>query len=642
MYAKCGAMASAHAIFQAMRSHDVVSWTALILGYADNGRGHVALDLFSAMRRSGCDPNARTFVAVILACSSMAAVDRPMAIEKGRWIHEQAAQHGFDTDRFVGNTLVDMYAKFGSMADAAKAFDRMPQRDVVAWTSLMLGYAAAGEGELVLELFSRIRSQGCAPDRLCFTAALTACSIVAGKETGKRIPVPEAHPAMVVKLESLRKVMEIHSQAATSGKNFDVCLSNTLVDAYSKSGSLLDARRVFDRMPRHDVVSFTALMLGAVEGDRAETALELLGSMRARGCEPNARTFVAGLMACTNLAAKEEARLEILPDGTRMAFKLASLERGMELHSQAAKERYDVTDMFVGNTLVDFYSKCGSLQDATKAFDRMAEHDLVSWNALIAGHLDNGLDERALQLFLEMDRRGCSPDPASYTSALAACAGLASLGAARDIHWRLCKAGLETDAFVHNALVDFYGKSGRMADAELVFQSLASVDVVTWNALAAGLSRQGSYRLVVDLLWAIKDQGLEPDGITFLALLAAYGHAGLVDHGRRAFAAMVETYRIEPGIEHYHCLVDMLGRANRLEEAVAVVSAMPHRPSSVTWTTVLSACVKWKNLGVASVAFESLLGIDPDGPAAYVLMANVYGSAGMAEEEAKLLEHVRR
>ncbi|EFJ37928.1 hypothetical protein SELMODRAFT_73601 [Selaginella moellendorffii] len=509
-------------------------------------------------------------------------------------------------------------AKRGKAENARAMFLAMPERDLVAWNAMITAYAQNGNLQVAQAMFFRMPAR----NFVSWNAIIDGCAQGQDEALAKKVfdSMPQREvvswTAMVATYSQSGRLEE--AQALLSKMPaLNIVSWNVMIQAFADNLLVEEAKERFDRAPEHDFVSWNAIITAYAQTSQIFLARAAFDRMPQR-------------------------------DVVSWATMIQSYAQEGQPSMDQAKEIFDRApqrNVVSWNVMITGYSASGRIKQSRGLFERMpmmAEHDLVSWNALIAGHLDNGLDERALQLFLEMDRRGCSPDPASYTSALAACAGLASLGAARDIHWRLCKAGLETDAFVHNALVDFYGKSGRMADAELVFQSLASVDVVTWNALAAGLSRQGSYRLVVDLLWAIKDQGLEPDGITFLALLAAYGHAGLVDHGRRAFAAMVETYRIEPGIEHYHCLVDMLGRANRLEEAVAVVSAMPHRPSSVTWTTVLSACVKWKNLGVASVAFESLLGIDPDGPAAYVLMANVYGSAGMAEEEAKLLEHVRR
>ncbi|XP_024519409.1 pentatricopeptide repeat-containing protein DOT4, chloroplastic-like [Selaginella moellendorffii] len=458
-------------------------------------------------------------------------------------------------------------------------------------------------------------NNSCKPDGRTFLAAVKACTNLAVKEA-----VRESDET-VTKVLSLEKGLAVHLQLTRCCKDQDdVFIANALVDMYAKCGSLVDSERVFHGMKNLTVVTWTSLMLGYVDNGRQELALELFVSMANLGavCPPNARTFVAVLKACTGMAEKEE--VTVVSD---KSYKQLSLEKGLALHSEAARHGCD-TEVFVANTLVDMYSKCGSLEDASRVFYQMPHRNVVTYTALITGFSETGEAKLALELFSLMKRDGgCVPDSKTFAAVLKACGGAVDLQMAREAHAAACRRGLESDRVVANSVVDTYGKCGRISCAQHVFDTLCCRDTVTWTALIAGYGRQGDTDRVLALFREMETAGSRPNGTTFVSLLAAFSRAGLVDSGKLCFQAMRSRYGVDPGMEHYLCMVDLLARANLVEAAVETLERMPFKPEALAWRTVLGACQDG-NFGAGKIAFESLMGAKGDHAAAYDLMANFH------------------
>ncbi|XP_024537145.1 pentatricopeptide repeat-containing protein At1g11290, chloroplastic-like [Selaginella moellendorffii] len=625
MYAKCGSMDDARRVFESMERRNMVAWTSLMLGYAESGDGQAALELFQVMERENCPRDARTFVAAVKACSSLAMAAKEgsssarsmRTLETGMAVHREARKSGFESDAFVACGLVDLYAKCGSMEDARRIFERFASHDVVSWTALILGYGDNGEHEVAVELFLRMVHQGYHANARTFVAVIKACSSLAEEEQG----------GSVIKFRALATGMAIHRLAAANGgcDSRDVFVGNTLIDMYAKCGTMVDSRRVFDAMLTRDVVSYNAIMLGYAENDGEAMALELLAAMHRE--EPrvvaNSLSYLAAVKACNHLASREEAR-----DFDGRAVKIESLEKGMAVHARATEAGCD-RDLLVASSLIDMYSRAGSMEDSHRAFDQMESHDVVSWTGLVSGYAENGDGESSLAVFFAMVDEGVEPDSWTLAAALKACGSIASSKAGRRLHGEICRHGLEGDTIVVTGLIDFYGKCATMADAQRVFDGsmVAARDVVAWTALVSGYGRQGDVKFVFVTFQAMVDTGVRPGGVTLLCVLAACSHAGLVERGKRLFGSMREKYGIDPGREHYHCVIDMLGRANHLEEALEIVRSMPFQAGVVTWMTILSACRKWKNTRVGSEAFDALVGMDVRvKSSAYLLMAHVYES----------------
>ncbi|XP_024543939.1 pentatricopeptide repeat-containing protein At2g13600-like [Selaginella moellendorffii] len=478
MYCKCGSLDDARSVFDGMLLRDVVSWNALMQGYVDAGQGGKALEIFSRMMEdSGCDPDARSFVAAIKACSSElqegeSSTDsdgkklsiRGKALDRGRWIHSQAAKFGCESNMFVSSSLIDFYAKCGRLVDARRVFSRMRVRDVVTWNAIILGHAENEEPELALEFFSSMQREGSVPNSRTFVAAIKACAVLAEFESSTRVEKSD------VKVASLERGMALHSQAERSGSVSDVFVRNILVDMYAKCGDVEDSRHVFDRSSHRDVVSWNALILGYADNGEEHLALGLFSSMP----KPNSRSYVAALKACSALAAKEQGK-EF--DG-KAGIKIDSLEKGMALHAGAAISGCEL-DHFVANTLVDMYVKCGSTEDGRRVFEKIPHRSAVSWSALILGYANNRQGKLGLELFLqEMEKTpGLTPNAQAFNSVLKACASVANLRSSKFFHGEICKSGCESIPALGTSLVDSYGKCGSSSEAQRVFDLLARNDV---------------------------------------------------------------------------------------------------------------------------------------------------------------------
>ncbi|XP_024534144.1 pentatricopeptide repeat-containing protein DOT4, chloroplastic-like [Selaginella moellendorffii] len=606
------------------------------MGYAENGRGDLALEIFSQMEAQGIESNRLSFLGAFKACIAVAGKEVGILVDgkvvkveslgMGMGIHAKSLRslrrrgryQQEDEDIKLPNTVIDMYSKCGSLRDAFMIFERMPWHSVISWTVLMLGFVENGEEELALELFDKMTEMELLePDDRTFVAAIKACAAQAEKEAGVEIS------AKRIKLKFLEKGMEIHARARAQGHyDTDVFVGNGLVDLYAKCGSMLDSRRVFEKMVTRDAISWTSLMLGYDDNEEPKLALELFEAM---DCPPTALSFVAAFKACSSLA-EPEAGVSL---DEKLVVKLEILDKGMALHSRAERAGFD-REILVVNTLVNMYASCGSMADARRAFDRSLQRDLVLWTSLMVGYVQNSQGSQALEIFTRMKQevRGFSADPRTYCAALKACGSSAGIGLATAIHADLCRywSFIEHDPVLATTLLDSYCKCGSVLDSQLVFDLLSVADSVAWTALVAGYGRRGDTARVFALVDAMIEQGVELNKVTFRCVLTACSHAGLVARGKRYFARMTSEFGISPGIEHYVCMIDLLSRANELEAAVEMVHRMPFKPNAMAWMVLLAGCQKWKNVEIGRVAYESLVELDRNNAAVYEIMSNIFRS----------------
>ncbi|XP_024545382.1 pentatricopeptide repeat-containing protein At4g18520, chloroplastic-like isoform X2 [Selaginella moellendorffii] len=616
LYAKCRSMVDASRVFEKMRERDAVLWTALLLGFVESKEDEAALEVFSRMLLvESLAPDSRTIVAVLRACSSLAAKEESQRLQgrdlKIRWLetgmtlHAMLAELGHSANIFVANTLVDMYAKCGSMDNARLVFDSMQRHSVVSWTAMVSGYMENHEGEISLKYFEAMLAEGFATDAQAYLPALMACTSLAEKEEPTGFP---GDRTMMVKVLSLERGMAVHSRARRSGDDSNSFVATSLINMYAKCGSLGDAERVFFVTRHRSSVLWTSMIMALAEGGEGKMALDLFQRMQDEGVEPDSRAFIAALSACSGLASKGE-KTKKLTGRQQQQQQQRWLETGMELHSRAAKLGLEA-DIFVANTLVDMYSKCKCMYMARWVFEGMQQRSIVSWNAIISGYVEAGESHTALELFqrLQQQQEDPAPNAQTFVPALKACTILALFEVGRKIHASIREAGPSDCVLLANALIVFYGKCGSMAEAEEVFASIQRqqhlvLPVIIWNNLLAGYSQCGDSN--------------------------ACSHSGLVEDGKCYLEAMARDYGIAPGVEHYNCVVDLLGRANLVEESVAVAESMLVEADSMVWKTVLCACIEWKDLENGRAAFQRMVELDESDSAAYVLMAKLYSQCGI-------------
>ncbi|XP_024545070.1 pentatricopeptide repeat-containing protein At3g09040, mitochondrial-like [Selaginella moellendorffii] len=644
MYAKCGAMEDARRVFDAIESHTVVSWNALVLGYARNLDGTRALESFSRMTDARFDPDARTYNAVLKALAISlekelggdgdVAKKKRHFLEKTLAVHARLKEAGHERDVFVASSLVDLYAKCGSLIDASNVFERMARHDAVSWTALILGYVQGGEFQKALDLFSRMVGEGFQPDARAFVAALKACaSLASSEEEGSIFFGLEEQGSGSSERKDERRIVcleigvAIHAELEKLGLvESDLFVASSLVDMYAKCGCMEDSTRVFERMKQRDVVTWNSLLMGFAQGGEAKIVLSLFHRLQQQGggVEPDTRTYIAVFKAFANLAARN------YKDGDLRSW---CLDQGRAIHSQMSPLSSSSTEIFLWSTLVDMYSKCGNLINAREIFDSVSKPDLVLWNSIILGCALNDENELALELLDRLQQQNLSPDDGTFVAALKACGNSAALETGRTIHTQVLNAGLESKPLVATSLVDFYAKSGTMDEARDVFDSMdpAKRSSVTWNSLLSGYSRVGDHNQVFQVFESMKAGASSRaceivNGVTFLCLLNACSHAGLVDRAKDYFESMRGDYGIAATEDHYACMVDLFGRSNQMEAAVSMAESLPLEGGSglkrAVWMTVLSCCERMGNKEIGKLAFETIVKLNPDDAPAYVLLAN--------------------
>ena len=582
MYAKCGSIDDARLAFDKMEERDVVTWNVMIGGLAEHGCGHEAYELFLQMKREGLKPDAFTYASILNVCASAGA------LEWVKEVHTHAREAGFESDVRVGNALVHMYAKCGSIDDARLAFDKMEERDVVTWTVMIGGLAEHGCGHEAYDLFLQMKREGFKPNAITYISILNACASAG----------------------ALEWVKEVHTHAREAGFESDVRVGNALVHMYAKCGSIDDARLAFDKMEERDVVTWNVMIGGLAEHGCGHEAYELFLQMKREGLKPDAFTYASILNACASAGALEWVK---------------------EVHTHAREAGFE-SDVRVGNALVHMYAKCGSIDDARLAFDKMEERDVVTWNLMIGGLAEHGCGHEAYELFLQMKREGLKPDAFTYASILNACASAGALEWVKEVHTHAREAGFESDVRVGNALVHMYAKCGSIDDARLAFDKMEERDVVTWSVMIGGLAQHGCGHEALEVFRSLIADGVKPDEISFVAVLSACSHSGLVDEGRRLFLAMTQDYGIEPTVVLCNCMVDVVGRAGHLEEAKLFIDKMPVEPNEATWGALLGACRTYGNVDLGKLAANERLKLEPMDASTYVLLSNIYAAAGKWEE----------
>ncbi|KAH7439393.1 hypothetical protein KP509_04G059000 [Ceratopteris richardii] len=507
-------------------------------------------------------------------------------------IHEQVIRSGYESDLFIGSSLVDVYARCGCLQEAHAVFDNLKNKNAVSWAALIIGYAQHGEGQCSMELLERMHLENVDIDRIAFVSIIKACSSVGGLKQGRLLN---------------KKMLE-------KGLFPDNLLGNALVDMYSRCGDLDDASCIFKRLLVQDVISWGAIIAGYDGCGFSFEALSLFDQMQQAGVQANTAVFLPVLNACSFLNY---------------------VEHGMLIHGQLV-EQNEMMDMAIANKLVDMYTKTGKIEEAESVFRAMEYRDLVSWGAMILGCADHGHGPAALDFFQEMWQECIEADKTIFLCVLKACASTSAIKLARLIHFQVVASGHNDDRDIENTLLDTYSKLGSIDDSCRVFDGLVGPDTVSWAAMIAGYARCGILQIVHQCLKDMKQQGLQPHAGIFSSVLLGCTHAGVLNEGYQFFKSMINEYGITPNVEHYHCIVDLLGRVGQLKEAIAMLVTMPAMSDMIVWTSLLTSCKTYHNVELGKVCLDEILRIDPDDASAYLLMASIYAGAGMWEEVRRL------
>ncbi|KAG9448069.1 hypothetical protein H6P81_014197 [Aristolochia fimbriata] len=407
---------------------------------------------------------------------------------------------------------------------------------------------------------------------------------------------------------------QIHARLLHIGSAFNPVLGTKLVNLYSTCNCLCDAHKLFDKIPNQSVFLWNVLIRGYAWNGPQEVAVSLYYEMLKCGLKPDNFTFPFVLKACSTLSA---------------------LQEGREIHEHVVRSGWE-SDVFVGAALIDMYAKCGCVNSSREVFDKITERDVVLWNSMIATYSQNGHPSEAIALFLDMNSLGFQPTEATLVTVISAAANLTNLPQGREIHGFSWRRKLDPFGKVKTALVDLYAKCGSLAAARRLFENLDEKRVVSWNAMIAGYAMHGHAAEALALFEEMKWDGFLPDHITFVGVLSACSHGGLIDKGWEYFKLMTRDYSIEPKVQHYTCMVDLLGHSGKLDEAYNLITGMCIPPDSGVWGALLNSCKLHKNVELAEIALQRLIVLEPDDAGNYVLLSNIYAQSGKWDKVAKV------
>eukprot|EP01018_Ginkgo_biloba_P011341 Gb_31474 [translate_table: standard] len=513
-------------------------------------------------------------------------------IKELKHLHAHMLRAGLHQQIFLATKLVSIYVRYSSMENARLVFDKINKKDVVLWNAMIRGYAINGLYEDALALYYQMQRAGFKPDNFTFPFVLKAC---AG-------------------LSALKEAKEIHGHIIRIGFELDIYVRNSLVAVYIKCGSLDIARQLFDRIPIRNVVTWSAIIDGYVQSGHSNEALVLFRKMQLEDVIPNSITIASVLQACAHLAA---------------------LRRGKQIHGYILRSEVE-SDVCLETALVDMYARCGKTEIASQVFAKMSQRDVVAWNSMIGGYAQSGHANEAFTHFHKMQLADLIPDSFTVVHVLRACTLIAALQQGKWIHGYTIRRGLDSNVLVGNSLIHMYAKCGSIVIAHHVFDKMRKRDVISWSAMIAGYGMHGHGYEALALFTQMQEAGVKPDYITFICLLSACSHSGLLDEGWQYFDSMIRDYCIIPGVEHYACMVDLLGRSGHLQEALDFIKKMPLEPDVSVWGALLGACRIHNNVELGECVAEHLFELDPEDGGGYVLLSNIYAAGGRWDDVKKV------
>lgn len=454
---------------------------------------------------------------------------------------------------------------------------------------------------------------------LCKQGSLKQALLVLCKEPN---PTQQTYEQLIYSCanqKSLADGLDVHRHLVESGHDQDPFLATKLINMYSELGSIDHACQVFDKTLERTIYVWNALFRALAIVGRGEQVLDLYGQMNWNGVPSDRFTYTYVLKACVT------SQSTIFP-----------LQKGKEIHAHILRHGYEA-HIHVMTTLLDMYARFGYVSKADSVFSAMPVKNSVSWSAMIACYAKNGMPIKALELFQLMISEADDSVPNSVTmvSVLQACAALAALDLGKLIHCYILRRGLDPILPVLSALIIMYGKCGELALGQRVFDQMKRHNVVSWNSLISNYGMHGFGKRAIEIFEKMTYLGVSPSPVSFVSVLGACSHASLVEEGKILFESMVSKYGIHPSTEHYACMVDLLGRANRLDEAIRVIEDLRTEPGPKVWGALLGSCRIHCNVKLAERASKALFELEPWNAGNYVLLADIY-------TEAKLWNKVKR
>ncbi|XP_071741725.1 pentatricopeptide repeat-containing protein At2g39620-like, partial [Rutidosis leptorrhynchoides] len=578
VYSKCERTDIAYQVFELMQNPDDVSWGTMMAGFSLNGCHYEVLELFDQMMNSGLNVN------IVSVVSALSAAGEIHDLETGKIIHECVNKNRFDSDIRVCTPLITMYAKCGEFEKARDLFHNLSGKDMVAWSAVIAAFTQSGYYEEAISLFHDMQFAGFEPSMVTIVGVLPACAELCCKKLGK----------------------SLHCYSIKKGINSDMSIETSLVAMYAKCDDFKSAMCVFERMCYKEVVVWNALINQYAQIGEANLAVNMFCRLRLTDVHPDPGSIVG---VVTSLA------------------HLADFNIGTMVHGLVIKYGFE-SDCHVNNALIDMYAKTGNLSYAELLFGLTEFKDQVMWNVMIGGYTRNGHAQKSVLMFNRMKVEGFKPGLVTFVSVLPAVAYLSDIKEGASLHGAIICTGLFSYTTIGNGLIDMYSKCGRVDNALAVFDEINDKDTVSWNVMLAAYALNGLVNCAFEFFTLMQDNVVEIDSVSFLSMLSACRHAGLVEEGKNVFNLMKRKYCIEPKLEHYACMVDLLGRAGLFDETLRLIESMPMEPDAGVWGGLLGACQMHCNVKFGELALDNLVKLETVKQAHYVVLSSIYAESG--------------
>lgn len=536
-------------------------------------------------------------------------------MEAVKKLHAHLVVSGLHNCQYAMSKVIRLYALHQSdLVSAHKVFKQIESPTTFLWNTLLRGLAQSDAPKDAIVFYKKAQEKGMKPDNLTFPFVLKACAKTCAPKEGE----------------------QMHNHVIKLGFLLDIFVSNSLIYLYAASGALACARSVFNEMLVKDVVSWNSLIGGYSQHNRLKEVLTLFKLMQAEEVQADKVTMVKVISACTHLGDWSMAdcmvryiehnhiEVDVYLGNTLIDYycRIGQLQSAEKVFSQM-KDKNTVTL----NAMITAYAKGGNLVSAKKLFDQIPNKDLISWSSMICAYSQASHFSDSLELFRQMQRAKVKPDAVVISSVLSACAHLGALDLGKWIHDYVRRNNIKADTIMENSLIDMFAKCGCVQEALQVFTDIEEKDTLSWNSIILGLANNGFEDEALDIFHSMLTEGPRPNEVTFLGVLIACANRQLVEEGLDHFERMKSVHNLEPQMKHYGCVVDILSRAGQLEKAVSFISEMPLAPDPVVWRILLGACRTHGNVAVAEMATKKLSELDPGNSGDSMLLSNIYASA---------------
>lgn len=554
-------------------------------------------------------------------------IENPVSIHSIKQLHARFIRTHLHEDPFSISVVIRSYALSSfHLHKALLVFSQIKKPTLLIYNYLIRGLSESGRPNEAIDMYyNLIYHHGIVGDNLTFIFLFKACSRVNDVSNGQ--------------------IFHVH--ALKLGFESYLFVSNALIRMYGTFGDLELAQQVFDQMKDRDLVSWNSLICSYSQCNRFKEVLSLFNSMQEANVKADAVTMVKVILACSYLSHFDiaDSMAKYIDDNhvdidVYLGNTLIHMygRRGLVNLARRVFDGMQERNAVSWNAMITGYAKVGDLVAARKLFDEMPARNVISWTSIITGYVQANQSSDALKLFQHMMKANVKLDEITIASVLSACAQLGSLDVGLAVHEYIYRYDIRADIYVGNALIDMYCKCGAVEKALEVFHEMKNKDSVSWTSVISGLAVNGFVNQAFEIFSLMLRDGVQPTHGSFMGILLACTHAGMVDEGLKYFESMNKVYGLTPHMKHYGCIVDLLSRSGYLDRAYEFIKAMPLVPDVVVWRILLSACKLHGNVVLAEIATNKLLELDPSNSVNYVLLSNTYAGSDRWDDASKMRE----